>query len=166
MKAKSNWEQSGFVKEESDLKNTLLHLEENIEQVAELFSTLSQEAILERPTPGKWSKKEILGHLIDSAINNLKRFTEIQFSPQPYVVISYRQDELVQVNHYQDLPLQHLIGLWQNLNRQIVFVARNIPADKLNYQVDPKYDDRVLRTLAWIIGDYVAHMDHHLEQLH
>ena len=150
MKAKSSWEQSGFVKEESDLKNTLLHLEENIEQVAELFSTLSQEAILERPTPGKWSKKEILGHLIDSAINNLKRFTEIQFSPQPYVVISYRQDELVQVNHYQDLPLQHLIGLWQNLNRQIVFVARNIPADKLNYQVDPKYDDRVLRTLTWI----------------
>ncbi len=165
MKAKSNWEQSGFVKKESDLKNTLLHLEENIEQVAELFSTLSQDAILERPAPGKWSKKEILGHLIDSAINNLKRFTEIQFSPQPYVVISYRQDELVQVNHYHDLPLPHLMGLWQHLNRQIVFVARKIPADKLNYQVDPKYDDKTLRTLAWIIRDYVAHMDHHLEQL-
>ena len=164
MKEKSNWEQSGFLKEAADLTNSLLRLEENIEQVADLFSTLSQEAILERPAPGKWSKKEILGHLIDSAINNLKRFTEIQFSPQPYLVISYRQDELVQVNHYQDLPLQHLIGLWQNLNRQIVFVARNIPADKLNYLVDPKYDDRTLRTLAWVIGDYVAHMDHHLEQ--
>ena len=109
--------------------------------------------------------QEILGHLIDSAVNNLKRFTEIQFLSQPYTVISYRQNELVIVNDYQKLPLQHLLDLWQSLNRQIVFVVNATPADKLNYPVDPQYENKEMKTLGWIICDYVAHMEHHFRQI-
>jgi len=126
---------------------------------------LASEKLLKRPAPGKWSKQEILGHLIDSAINNLKRFTEIQFLPQPYTVISYQQNELVIVNDYQNLPLQHLLEFWQSLNRQIIFVVKAIPADTLNYPVDPQYEKREKKTLGWIICDYVAHMVHHFRQI-
>src|SRR6185503_17913101 len=100
----------------------------HIETFPGKLKQISTEELLKRPAPGKWSKQEILGHLIDSAINNLKRFTEIQFLPQPYTVISYQQNELVLVNDYQNLPLQHLLDLWQSLNRQIVFVVKAIPA--------------------------------------
>jgi len=75
------------------------------------------------------------------------------------------QNELVIVNDYQKLPLQHLLDLWQALNRQIVFVVKAIPVDKLDYPVDPQYESKEMKTLGWIICDYVAHMEHHFTQI-
>lgn len=148
-----------------DVAAAVQQLEVHMETFPGKMRQVSSEKLLKRPAPGKWSKQEILGHLIDSGINNLKRFTEIQFLPQPYTVISYRQDELIAVNDYQNLQLQHLLDLWQLLNRQIVLVVKRIPADKLNYPVDPQYENKEVKTLGWIICDYVAHMEHHLRQI-
>ncbi len=66
------------------LKNGLEYLSKSSEQ--EMSGKLSSE---------KWSKKEFLGHLIDSGINNLQRFTEVQFENKPYKIIKYKQNELV-----------------------------------------------------------------------
>ena len=157
--------QKEYGHESVDVVDAMQRLEVHIKNFPVKLKELSTEELLKRPAPGKWSNQEILGHLIDSAIYNLKRFTEIQFLPQPYTVISYKQDELVIVNHYQDLPVQHLLDLWQALNRQIVLVVRNIPTGKLNCPVDPQYENKEVKTLSWIICDYVAHMDHHLKQI-
>ncbi len=159
------WEKEGFLKDKEDTVAAMQQLEHYIDSFPLKLKQFSSEELLGRPAPGKWSKKEIVGHLIDSAINNLKRFTEIQFLPQPYTVISYKQVDLVIVNDYQNLPLGHLIGLWQNLNRQIVFVVQRIPLEKLNYPVDPQYESREMKTLSWVICDYVAHMEHHFRQI-
>ena len=159
------WEKDGFLKDAVDINAAMQQLEIYIETFPIKLKQFSSEELLMRPAPGKWSKQEILGHLIDSAINNLKRFTEIQFLPQAYTVISYQQNELVIVNDYQNLSLQHLLEFWQSLNRQIIFVVKAIPADKLNYPVDPQYENREMKTLGWIIADYVAHMEHHLRQI-
>jgi len=159
------WEKDGFLKDSVDTNAAMQQLEIYIETFPGKLKQFSSEELLKRPSPGKWSKQEILGHLVDSAINNLKRFTEIQLLPQPYTVISYKQNELVTVNEYQNLPLQHLFDLWQSLNRQIVFVVKAIPADKLNYPVDPQYESKEMKTLGWIICDYVAHMEHHFRQI-
>ena len=157
--------QKGYGKESIDVTAAMQQLEIHIETFPGKLKQISSEELLKRPAPGKWSKQEILGHLIDSAINNLKRFTEIQFLPQPYTVDSYKQNELVIVNDYQNLPLQHLLDLWQSLNRQIIFVVKAIPADKLIYPVDPQYENKEMKTLGWIICDYVAHMQHHFTQI-
>jgi len=157
--------QKGYGQESIDVTAAMQRLEIHIETFPGKLKQLASEKLLKRPAPGKWSKQEILGHLIDSAINNLKRFTEIQFLPRPYTVISYKQNELVVVNDYQNLPLQHLLDLWQALNRQIVLVVKNIPVNKLDYQVDPQYEIKELKTLSWIICDYVAHMEHHFRQI-
>lgn len=162
---KSYWEEAGFFSETVDVKLAAEQLDKHIQQVPVTFNSFTNDELLKRPAPGKWSRKEILGHLIDSAINNLKRFTEIQFLPQPFYIISYKQDDLVRVNHYQDLPLDHLLDLWKALNMQIIYVVKNIPGDKLNFPVDPQYDNGEMKTLGWIICDYVAHMEHHMKQL-
>ena len=154
-----------YLKDKIDTNAAMKQLETYIESFPIKLKQFSSEELLKRSAAGKWSAQEILGHLIDSAVNNLKRFTEIQFLSQPYTVISYRQNELVIVNDYQNLPLQHLLDLWQSLNRQIVFVGKNIPADKLNYAVDPHYESKEMKTLGWIICDYVAHMEHHFRQI-
>ena len=159
------WEKDGFLKDSVDTNAAMQQLEIYIESFPGKLKQFSSEELLKRPAPGKWSKQEILGHLIDSAINNLKRFTEIQFLLQPYTVDSYKQNELITVNDYQNLPLQHLLDLWQSLNKQIIFVVKAISPDKLNYPVDPQYENKEIKTLAWIICDYVAHMEHHFRQI-
>jgi hypothetical protein len=145
------------------MKQAIERLNQHINTVPVEFQQFSPEALLQKPAPGKWSKQEILGHLIDSAINNLKRFTDSQYLPQPYTVIRYQQDDLVAVNHYQQLPLSHLLDLWKKLNEQIVYAVDHIPPGKLSYVIiipsgEPK-------TLEWLIIDYVEHMEHHLKQV-
>ena len=165
MASTTYWQNAGFYNETVNIESALKRLDEHIRQMPVILKVFSDELLIQKPAPGKWSKKEILGHLIDSAINNLKRFTEIQFLPKPYKVVSYRQDELVEVNRYQDLPLSHLLDLWTALNNQIIYSVKNIPADKLEFPVDPQYDNGELRTLGWIICDYVGHMEHHMRQI-
>ncbi|HEY1200368.1 MAG TPA: DinB family protein [Niastella sp.] len=146
-----------------NLQTALLQLEKHIQEVPEHFKQFSTEVLLQKPAPGKWSKQEILGHLIDSAINNLKRFTDTQYFPQPYTVIRYNQDELVVINRYQQLPLEHLLQLWSILNKQILNIISAIPTEKLAYTViNPSGDSK---TLEWLAIDYVEHMEHHLKQI-
>ena len=154
-----------YLKDTIDTNAAMQQLEIYIESFPIKLKQFSSEELLKRSAPGKWSKQEIFGHLIDSAVNNLKRFTEIQILPQPYSVISYPQNELVIVNDYQNLPFQHLLDLWQTLNRQIVVVVKNTTVEKLDYPVDPQYEIKELKTLCWIICDYVAHMEHHFRQI-
>ena len=140
-------------------------LESYITSFPQQVSKFPAGDLLKKPAKNKWSKKEIIGHLIDSAINNLKRFTDAQVSARPYKMINYQQVELVIVNNYQQLPIEHLLGLWQMLNKQIVFVVNAIPGEKLYYEVDPQYESGEMKTLAWVICDYVAHMEHHFKQI-
>jgi hypothetical protein len=146
-----------------DLQTSLQALQQHIGEVPLLFRRFAADALLQKPAPGKWSKQEILGHLIDSAVNNLKRFTDAQYFPQPYQVLRYQQDDVVAVNHYQQLPLDHLLQLWSALNQQIVYVVGNIPAEKLAYVIITPGGDT--QTLEWLAIDYVAHMEHHLRQI-
>ena len=155
----------GYVKEQTDIKQSMERLRKYIHLLPSKLPQIPQDELLKKPAPGKWSKQEILGHLIDSALNNLKRFTDIQHAKEPYVIQSYQQHELVMANNYQHLPLEPLIELWQALNKQILNVVDIIPQEKLSIPVDPQYDNREMRTLAWVICDYVAHMEHHLAQI-
>jgi len=89
------WNQDGI-----NIKEAMERLAHHIDNIPIRYTQFSIEEMKYNSEPGKWSKQQILGHLIDSAINNLKRFTEIQILPQPFKIISYQQDELVIVNNY------------------------------------------------------------------
>lgn len=116
-----------------------------------------------KSSPVKWSKSEIMGHLIDSAINNLRRFTESQFSEGPYLVVAYNQDELVRVNKYQKRKFEDLLKLWCQLNKQIVFFLKDISEEQLKVKVN-LYDLSIC-DLEFLIEDYITHMKHHLKQI-
>lgn len=85
------------------MKEYLAEIRILLKEIQNYFEAQSEEECSLKPALGKWSKKEILRHLIDSALNNLQRFTEVRFEPKPYLVRNYRQNELVKVNRYNSI---------------------------------------------------------------
>lgn len=140
---------------------SIAKLQTYLKQVPLALQALTDEEWASK-RPDKWSRKEMVGHLIDSALNNLKRFTDAQASDSAYVVQRYEQDHLVRVNQYQVLPVAHLLSLWTNLNQQILYVVSAIPETMLAHPVilDPVHESSL--TLGWLIDDYVRHLEHHL----
>ena len=156
------WPLTQYSQPDDTLADALTRLEQHIGRLPSQLQVLPVDSLQFRP-PGKWSKAEIIGHLVDSALNNLKRFTEAQFSPLPYPIQPYSQTDLVRANQYGQMPVNDLTALWQALNRQILWVARAIPAEIL---INPVvFTNGQQETLAWLITDYVAHLEHHLRQL-
>ncbi len=122
---------------------------------------LPAETWTDKPQPDKWSKKEILGHLIDSAANNHQRFVRGQIEDIP--TIFYQQDQWVSVQVYQTESISVLILLWESYNRHLVHVIQNIiPA---NLERECRGKDGTAVTLAFLIKDYVPHLEHHLKQI-
>lgn len=116
-----------------------------------------------KETPEKWSKKEILGHLIDSAINNLQRFTEIQFEEKPYKIRKYNQDALVLANNYQMANTKELLDLWFSINIRIQRIIEAQTTKTLGYPIE--VDGGKITDLKFLIEDYVVHLEHHLIQI-
>lgn len=116
-----------------------------------------------KPSEAKWSKKEILGHLIDSAINNIQRFTEIQTFEKPYKIRTYNPDELVKSNYYQNKNNQELFDLWMNLNLHILHIVKNQTNEILTYKLILPNGE--LSDLQFLIEDYFDHLYHHLNQI-
>jgi hypothetical protein len=113
-----------------------------------------------KPHPSKWSKKEIIGHLIDSAANNHQRFIRIQTEDLPS--IRYDQDKWVAAGHYQSMNAVDLIKFWEAYNRHLLELIRRIPAAALQRKC---MVGTVTYTLAFVINDYVDHLEHHLKQI-
>jgi hypothetical protein len=126
-----------------------------------------------RPAPGKWSPREIIGHLIDSASNNHQRFVRVR-ARDDLVVDSYQQDEWVSAQRYQDAPWPELVIFWQLYNRHMARVMSATPAadrerERANHNLDQRAFRAVSReqptTLDYFMRDYVDHLEHHLTQV-
>ena len=127
------------------------------------FTALSYDAWHTKPSPSGWSKKEILGHLIDSAVNNLRRFVVAQYDDRPHIV--YEQDYWVAAQHYQEAPVGEIIELWRLLNRQLCRTLDAMSEASWQREVDTGKQAPELHTLQWLAEDYVRHMHHHLRKV-
>lgn len=116
-----------------------------------------------KPAPGKWSNKEIIGHLCDSAMINLQRF--IRCTYEEGFKLIYEQDEWVMIQHYQDMNINDLLELWRLLNLQIARVLGNYPADRWQARCDNSKAGTALHTVEWLAKDYADHLQHHLSQI-
>src|SRR5258706_9891476 len=93
-----------------------------IHKYEEKLKCLDEKEFSRKPAPDKWTKKEELGHLIDSAYNNLRRFIVGQYETAPNIV--YKQNEWVKAANYNSQQAADLILLWCLLNKQICEVIR------------------------------------------
>lgn len=138
-------------------------LEELINTNFEIISRLSEAEISFKPSSEKWSKKEILGHLIDSGINNLQRFTEIQFEERSYIIRNYKQNELVKTNDYQHSETKEILDFWKSINNRILYLFSIQNEKSLSFEIVFENGDK--SNLRLLMNDYVNHLEHHLNQI-
>jgi DinB superfamily len=148
-------------------------LRTTVARTADALAAISDGAAARRPAPGKWSAKEIIGHLIDSAANNHARFVRAQLQDD-LVFPGYAQAEWVAAQHYQEAPWHALLTLWREYNLHIARVMEAVPAD-LRRRERTRHNlheigwttiavDRPA-TLDHLMRDYVGHLHHHLHQI-
>jgi len=132
---------------EHDLK-VLLAIPENVSRIS--------------PGPGRWTRREELGHLLDSAANNHMRFVRAGLDGS-YDGPGYDQDRWVELHGYRDLPWRDLVEFWRRYNELLAQVVERIPGDRLASPCRIGLGETV--TLGFVIEDYVRHLRHHLEHI-
>jgi len=144
------------------------YLEETISFIKEI-----DKNIIDIKQNGKWSIKEVIGHLIDSASNNHQRFVRAQFKDD-LIFDGYNQDEWVAVQNYTAADWDELINCWANFNFIIINTASNIPEEKLSAERKNHNLDKIAwatvpknmpATLEYFIRDYYGHLKHHINQI-
>lgn len=142
---------------------TIEKLENYVKSVPGRFLAIDDMTIDSKSSPEKWSKKEILGHLVDSALNNLQRLIRVQY--EPGVKIVYNQNNWVQIQNYQELDKESVVELWHAMNLQFIRIIKDFPPEKLNLEIDTGKVQTEFHTAEFLITDYLSHMEHHLRQI-
>ncbi len=141
------------------MKQTIEQLQTIITKYAPLLKAVKEDAWRIKPQPNKWSKAEELGHLIDSAQNNIRRFIVGQYEEKPFIV--YKQDEWVKISGYQHYPANDLIDFWVLANKHICIILNNTSAENAARPVLAKEP----HSIEWLASDYNKHLLHHLHHL-
>jgi hypothetical protein len=155
------------------MKSVEERLREVVEAATPRLLALPEPEAARAPAAGKWSPKQVLGHLVDSASNNHQRFVRAQ-STDDLVFPGYRQEEWVAAQRYQDAPWGELVALWRLFN---LHLARVMEAAPLAVRQRPRrrhnlhelawrpVPESEATTLEYFMRDYVGHLEHHLAQV-
>ncbi len=150
----------------SDFKTTL----DSAEKALLIYS---DEESLDAYAPGKWNKREVIGHLIDSACNNHFRFVTAQFKDD-LVFQTYDQEKWSSVQSAETQSWKFLVSLWKKYNLHILHIVSQIPDEILDREINehnfnlicwkPIPQEEAV-TLKYLIKDYYGHLKHHLSQI-
>jgi hypothetical protein len=156
------WIEKAPWKGKRTMQKTIEEFNSVLQQLSSDLDVISESEGSDKPAPDKWSKKEILGHLIDSAANNHQRFVRAQLSAE-LKLPGYEQGAWVQTQRYQQEPWENLVQLWKSYNTHILHLVSSIPESAFqNYCF---IDDDEPVTLEFLIQDYVRHLKHHADQI-
>ena len=144
------------------MADTIAQFESLLKTVPARLVDLPDEAVAHKPAAGRWSKKEILGHLIDSAGNNHQRFVRAQGTPR-LEFPEYEQEFWVATQAYATESWPDLVNLWLLLNRHLLHVVKAMPGEVLSHEV--VIGGGPAMTLEALVAGYLGHLEHHLAQL-
>src|SRR2546423_12051827 len=165
---------TGFaVRQVNDMQDALADFQQTINTAAARLHALGEQAAQQPRDDGKWSAKQIIGHLIDSAAINHQRFVLAQLRDD-LAFPGYQQEEWVRAQHYEEAAWPVLVQLWQSYNQHLLHIMAHTPVDKLQTPCTQHTLDRIAWqtvsksepvTLEYLMRDYIGHLKHHLRQI-
>jgi hypothetical protein len=164
----------GTVANGGTLKEALADFRRTVETYAPRLLTMSEaEASRRRGGDEGWSSKQIVGHLIDSAANNHRRFVLAQLKDD-LQFDGYAQEDWVSAQGYDAEPWAQIVELWRAYNLHLAHVMSRAPEAALRRPRAAHSLDRIAfklvdaaqpATLEYLMTDYVDHLKHHLRQI-
>lgn len=146
------------------MKATIQELRNIIREYQINLNDLGEDGLAFRRNPLKWSRKEVLGHLIDSAQNNYRRFVCGQYD-DPSARIVYDQEFWVRAIDYHSMNGATIITMWSYMNEAICRVLENMPEENYGRVCNTAKTGLELHSLEWLAIDYVKHLKHHMNQI-
>ena len=144
-----------------------------IRDTAPKMALISAQDFAHKDPLNQWSKKEVLGHLIDSAYNNHQRFLRAT-TQRDYIFQGYDQDQWVKQNNYQNRPQEEVIDTWVTVNQHLSLLLEGLPKELLTKETtDHNFHNICMHrpnpgetsSLAYLIWDYLVHLEHHVAQI-
>ena len=137
-------------------------LSDVVERALPRLRDISETQAGHKPAPEVWSAKQILGHLIDSGVNNHACFMHASLE-QHVNLPDYAQNDWVRLGGYQERTWAEVLALWAAYQLQVARVIENLPPESLNYTLSIGGDEPL--TLDVLATGYVRHQLHHLAQV-
>ncbi len=144
------------------MPSTYVRLMTALERAIPMLASIPEDVARQPLKPGGWSRKQILGHLLDSASNNHQRFVRCAIGGGLSGWPSYEQNEWVETGRYQEARWSELVEFWTAYNRLLSRILSGLRTEQLalSCQVGGK-----AMTLGELAASYVDHLEHHLEQV-
>ena len=156
-----------------DFSKNIKEFRQLVEAAAARLLTLPDDVAARRPAEGKWSAKEIIGHLIDSAAHNHARLVRAQ-TQADLVFDGYDQEQWVAAQDYQNVSWELLVSLWRAYNFHLAHVMATVTESErarprlphsLNRIAWQTVDTGKPASLEYLMLDYIGHLRHHLQQI-
>jgi len=144
-----------------------------IQQALPQLQSIDQKEFNLKPSVSKWSKKELMGHLIDSACNNHQRFLRAEQQGN-LIFWGYDQDHWVVKNNYQNRDLEEVLATWLAVNQHLGYLIKGLSEELLNKETTEHnfhkicmnlLQEKEISTLSYLVWDYLFHIEYHLNQI-
>ncbi len=144
------------------MRETADRLSGLVERAAPVLRAIGEREAAKPALPGGWSRKQVIGHLIDSASNNHQRFVRAALHGG-FEGPGYDQNGWVGIQAYQDAPWATLVEIWSALNRLLSYVLAHLPAEAS--AAPCRVGEHAAMPLEVLAREYLSHLRHHLEQI-
>lgn len=143
---------------------------ENAEQLLKMvrafyqkYKSLPEEITKIRLSDDRWSLREIVGHLIDSASNNHQRFIRMQLERECSFP-DYNKDEWLQTSFYNGIDFKELLRMLKSYNQLIAHLIAQVSEMTFDHIWNKPWDQKEPEiTLKDLIEHYIHHFQLHID---